>query len=137
MVSSDFGKLEVMRHFSSGADCAIAGEATAAAAAAPVAETFRKSRRFISSLLLLGAFSHVLASPPGGRCRLRQIEGFRSRGLTRKCGLRIRDKGMTALYESRISPKGRFDSSAAIRPQDQAAAITLESCSRTFSPMAR
>jgi hypothetical protein len=31
----------------SGEDCAIAGEATAAAAAAPVAETFKKSRRFI------------------------------------------------------------------------------------------
>jgi hypothetical protein len=46
MVSSDFGKLEVMRHFTSGEDCAIAGEATAATAA-PVAETFKKSRRFI------------------------------------------------------------------------------------------
>jgi hypothetical protein len=47
MVSSDFGKLEVMRHLISGDDWAIAGEATAAAAAAPVAETFKKSRRFI------------------------------------------------------------------------------------------
>src|ERR1700761_4645254 len=46
-VSSDFGKLDVMRHLSSGIDCAIAGEATAALAAAPAAETFRKSRRFI------------------------------------------------------------------------------------------
>jgi hypothetical protein len=35
-----------MRHLTSGEDCAIAGEATAAAAA-PVAETFKKSRRFI------------------------------------------------------------------------------------------
>ena len=45
-VSSDFGKLDVMRHLISGEDCAIAGEATAATAA-PVAETFKKSRRFI------------------------------------------------------------------------------------------
>jgi hypothetical protein len=35
-----------MRHLISGADCAIAGEATAVIAA-PVAETFKKSRRFI------------------------------------------------------------------------------------------
>src|SRR5882757_8692441 len=50
MVSSDFGKLEVSRHLISGDDCAIAGEATAATAA-PVAETFKKSRRFIQALL--------------------------------------------------------------------------------------
>src|ERR1700712_5255590 len=50
MVSSDFGKLEVRRHLISGEDCAIAGEATAATAA-PVAETFKKSRRFIQALL--------------------------------------------------------------------------------------
>src|ERR1700747_392049 len=98
-----------MRHFSSGADCAIAGEATAAAAGAPVAETFKKSRRFISRYLLTGAFPVVLVSPPGGTRCSRQIEGFRSRGLTRKCALRKRDKGMTALYESRISPKRGFN----------------------------
>jgi hypothetical protein len=34
MVSSDFGKLEVSRHLSSGIACAIAGLATAVAAAA-------------------------------------------------------------------------------------------------------
>jgi hypothetical protein len=45
-VSSDFGKLDVIRHLISGEDCAIAGEATALAAA-PTAETFKKSRRFI------------------------------------------------------------------------------------------
>jgi hypothetical protein len=50
MVSSDFGKLEVRRHLISGDDCAIAGEATAVAAA-PAAETFKKSRRFIQALL--------------------------------------------------------------------------------------
>jgi hypothetical protein len=48
MVSSDFGKLEVKRHLISGDDCAIAGEATAVAAA-PAAETFKKSRRFIKA----------------------------------------------------------------------------------------
>src|ERR1700722_5068720 len=47
-VSSDFGKLDVMRHLSSGIDCAIAGDATAVAAA-PTAETFKKSRRFIQA----------------------------------------------------------------------------------------
>src|SRR5471030_2216376 len=48
IVSSDFGKLDVMRHLISGEDCAIAGEATAVAAA-PAAETFKKSRRFIKT----------------------------------------------------------------------------------------
>jgi hypothetical protein len=37
-----------MRHLISGADCAIAGEATAVAAA-PAVETFKKSRRFIQA----------------------------------------------------------------------------------------
>jgi hypothetical protein len=37
-----------MRHLISGDDCAIAGEATAAPAA-PTADTFKKSRRFIQS----------------------------------------------------------------------------------------
>src|SRR5882724_2766337 len=48
MVSSDFGKLDVRRHLISGDDCAIAGEAIAVAAA-PAAETFKKSRRFIQA----------------------------------------------------------------------------------------
>jgi hypothetical protein len=47
MVSSDFGKLDVIRHLISGEPCAIAGEATAATAA-PVTEVLRKSRRFMS-----------------------------------------------------------------------------------------
>jgi hypothetical protein len=61
MVSSDFGKLEVHRHFSSGIDCAIAGIATAVAAvAAPVSPAaLRNSRRFMvpsgKSSLLAGA----------------------------------------------------------------------------------
>src|SRR3954469_17332776 len=57
MVSSDFGKLEVNRHLISGEDCAMAGEATVAAAAAPAAETFKKSRRFILGHLLVGGVS--------------------------------------------------------------------------------
>ena len=39
MVSSDFGKLDVRRHLISGADCAMAGEATVAAAARSAACT--------------------------------------------------------------------------------------------------
>src|SRR6516225_4730851 len=48
MVSSDFGKLDVKRHLISGADCAIAGLATATVAA-PTPALLRKSRRFIHS----------------------------------------------------------------------------------------
>jgi hypothetical protein len=46
-----------MRHLISGIDWAIAGDATATAAAAPVAETFKKSRRFIVWPSPCGAFS--------------------------------------------------------------------------------
>src|SRR6202521_53361 len=49
-VSSDFGQLVVMRHLSSGIDCAIAGAASVAAPAAPIPVTFRKSRRFMEFL---------------------------------------------------------------------------------------
>jgi hypothetical protein len=45
-VSSDFGQLAVNRHFISGDDCAIAGAATAAAAA-PKPAACKNSRRFI------------------------------------------------------------------------------------------
>jgi hypothetical protein len=45
-VSSAFGQLAVNRHFISGFDCAIAGDATAVAAR-PTPPTFKKSRRFI------------------------------------------------------------------------------------------
>jgi hypothetical protein len=62
MVSSDFGKLDVKRHLISGADCAIAGEATAVAAA-PAAETFKKSRRFIQVSLRRGV-SHIPRACP-------------------------------------------------------------------------
>jgi hypothetical protein len=49
-----------MRHLISGDDCAIAGEATAVAAAAPVAETFKKSRRFIKASPCWGVFPEFL-----------------------------------------------------------------------------
>jgi hypothetical protein len=58
MVSSDFGKLDVMRHLISGEDCAIAGEAIAVAAA-PAAETFKKSRRFIQASPYWGRSSQI------------------------------------------------------------------------------
>ena len=46
-VSSDFGQLVVMRHLTSGIDCAMAGAATAVEAASPTPADFRNSRRFI------------------------------------------------------------------------------------------
>src|SRR5260370_40535662 len=49
-VSSDFGQLVVMRHLISGIDCAIAGAAMLAAAAAPNPVTLMKSRRFMDFL---------------------------------------------------------------------------------------
>src|SRR5260370_17374349 len=51
MVSSDFGKLDVQRHFSSGIDWAMAGMATlVAAVATPVSPAaLRNSRRFMVS----------------------------------------------------------------------------------------
>ncbi|WP_305713133.1 hypothetical protein [Bradyrhizobium sp.] len=47
-----------MRHLISGEDCAIAGEAMAVAAA-PAAETFKKSRRFIQASPFWGFFSQI------------------------------------------------------------------------------
>src|SRR5664280_2112074 len=49
MVSSDFGKLDVIRHLSSGIDCAIAGLAMSTAAA-PAPSAVRNLRRFIRPL---------------------------------------------------------------------------------------
>src|SRR3984957_15547150 len=71
IVSSDLGKLDVMRHLISGEDWAMAGEATAPTAAAPAAETFKKSRRFIkvspcwASFPYAGAFLSVRRFPRG------------------------------------------------------------------------
>jgi hypothetical protein len=54
-----------MRHLISGADCAIAGEATVANAA-PLAETFKKSRRFIQASPWLRPFPVYLQLLLGG-----------------------------------------------------------------------
>src|SRR5215813_2401274 len=100
MVSSDFGKLEVMRHLISGEDCAIAGEATAVAAA-PAAETFKKSRRFIKSSPCRGVL-HGTNKKGSSRTRFSRIQpkalGAR---LSTDAGLAKRDNGMTALNKSR------------------------------------
>src|SRR6267142_3145754 len=95
MVSSDFGKLDVRRHLISGDDCAIAGEATAVAAA-PAAETFKKSRRFIQALL------RGVSRIPRTFLRRDEFHGIRgalARGLNTEVRRRKRDKGMTALIK--------------------------------------
>src|SRR3978361_2259726 len=92
MVSSDFGKLDVMRHLISGIDCAIAGEATAVAAA-PTAETFKKSRRFIQASPWWGIprFSGVFL--PAAHALHRPNVFWR--GFITEVGRRKRNKGMT------------------------------------------
>src|SRR3954453_20896590 len=89
MVSSDFGKLEVRRHLISGDDWAMAGEATAATAA-PVADPFKKSRRFIQSLLNSGVSRNFPRAYP----TVQQIRCGRRRSgahaLTRDGSLRKR-----------------------------------------------
>src|SRR6516162_11053214 len=102
MVSSDFGKLDVNRHLISGEDWAIAGAATAVAAA-PTADTFRKSRRFIARHLLLeGDVSHMFIARAHRIAsdveRERFLRAFNTEQRAAK-----RAPGMTALYQSRIS----------------------------------
>src|SRR3981081_3703621 len=72
MVSSDFGKLDVQRHLSSGIDCAIAGFATAAAAT-PTPAARRNSRRFIGYTPFGGAAG---AGPPQNQDRPHHTEGL-------------------------------------------------------------
>src|SRR5450631_753340 len=102
-----------MRHLISGEDCAIAGEATAATAA-PVAETFKKSRRFIEASPCWGVsrISLELCSRTGDfrNNRRRSGAGFNTEVRPRK-----RDEGMTAL----IKRKSHMDG-----PPAQAAAMT-------------
>src|ERR1700684_2226971 len=96
MVSSDFGKLDVMRHLISGAVCAIAGEAIAVAAA-PAAETFKKSRRFIQASPQV-AVSQICRSPCFGDAISASTEGA-GRGFNTEARRRKRNKGMTALIK--------------------------------------
>src|ERR1700730_11999260 len=100
MVSSDFGKLDVMRHLTSGEDCAIAGEAIAVAAA-PAAETFKKSRRFIqaSPYWIGGVLPRFPGAFPFGGANMASSGRSGARSLTRKFARGIRDKGMTALIK--------------------------------------
>src|SRR5580693_535902 len=99
MVSSDFGKLEVMRHLISGEPCAIAGEATAVTAA-PAAETFKKSRRFIKSSPCRGVSPYGLKRALAARALTQPAEGAWA-GLNTEGGQAKRDNGMTALNKSR------------------------------------
>src|SRR5215831_18640465 len=87
MVSSDFGKLDVQRHFNSGVDCAIAGIATVvAAAAAPVSPAaLRNSRRFMDCLPEKPFVDRAM----------------RSRSLTERC----HDLGITILGKVETPPR--------------------------------
>src|SRR3954463_7917286 len=101
MVSSDFGKLDVRRHLISGDDWAIAGEATAVRAA-PVADTFKKSRRFIQALLIAGASPEiglVFLGDANGRNSFacRQTAACRDRS-NMDAGLRKRDESRDGMH---------------------------------------
>src|SRR5262249_26927677 len=95
-----------MRHLISGEDCAIAGEATAATAA-PVADTFRKSRRFIETISLIAAPRHPCGWYLAINLESRPIERHWSGRLTWKTGQRIRDNGMTgaAFFDLKSAPR--------------------------------
>src|SRR3977135_3666745 len=87
-----------MRHLSSGEDCAIAGEATAATAA-PVADTFKKSRRFIQASPCWGVFpdflEHLFLRIDFSRLPKALWRGRFNTEVRR----RKRNKGMTALIK--------------------------------------
>src|SRR5205085_2220546 len=107
----DFGKLDVRRHLISGDDCAMAGEATAVAAA-PAAETFKKSRRFIR--FSLGGVSRIESIPPAGEFHV--FPGRSGRGHNMEVRLRERDKGMTALIKPKSHRLAKWLQAAAITP---------------------
>src|SRR4051794_8686267 len=92
-----------MRHLISGEDCAMAGEATVAIAA-PAADTFKNSRRFIKAISLLGRIPHPAQS---GRDNSPTPKALLARSLTWKFKLGIRDKGMTALSKRKSNIGGR------------------------------
>src|SRR5262245_55991661 len=109
MVSSDFGKLEVRRHLTSGDDCAMAGEATAVAAA-PAAETFKKSRRFISSLSLGRDVSRKFRRALRPAAHFTRPAALWPGRISTDATGRKRDKGMTALLDqSRRAASGSSD----------------------------
>src|SRR5258705_9309310 len=116
-----------MRHLISGEDCAIAGEATAATAA-PVADTFKKSRRFIQASPCWDVFPDFLEH------LFRRIDFSRlPKALWRgrfntEVRWRKRNKGMTALIKRKSHAPGK---------EAQAAAMTPWSWSRTLAPIAR
>src|SRR6185437_804485 len=117
MVSSDFGKLDVMRHLISGEDCAIAGEVIAVAAA-PAADTFKKSRRFIQSSPQMAVSSICWNLYLGEVNPLASTEGAGPRFNT-EARRRKRNKGMTALIKRKSHIRDLLLTAA------QAAAITL------------
>jgi hypothetical protein len=90
-----------MRHLISGALCAIAGEATAVAAA-PAAETFKKSRRFISSHLLVGRFRIWAEKALSARDCTHPPKALAA-GHSTDAAQAKRGNGMTALNKSRVS----------------------------------
>src|ERR1700750_1710886 len=105
MVSSDFGKLDVKRHLISGEDCAVAGEAMAVAAA-PAAETFKKSRRFIQASPHWGVHPGFPRAFPFGGANMASYGRSGGRSLTRKFARGIRDEGMTALIKRKSHMSG-------------------------------
>src|SRR5205085_8879729 len=98
MVSSDFGKLEVRRHLTSGEDCAIAGAAIAVAAA-PTADTFKKSRRFIQASPFARSFWSSMVMRPGGNAFCVNRRRLGCRGSNTDIALRKRHQGMRALIK--------------------------------------
>src|SRR6266849_951846 len=115
MVSSDFGKLDVMRHLISGEDCAIAGEATAATAA-PVADTFKKSRRFIQASPCLGV-SQISWSISSARRFARLLKALWRGRFNTEVRARKRNKGMTALIKRKSHGPWEVGLGSGLRPR--------------------
>src|SRR5665647_597837 len=96
MVSSDFGKLDVRRHFSSGLDCAIAGLAIAVAArprpAAPI-----NCRRFIFRFLYVSG-EYLQADVPKSPCAKQVGDGMtRATAALHTCEQRTRRARLSQL----------------------------------------
>src|ERR1700721_353779 len=102
-----------MRYLISGADCAIAGEATAATAA-PLAETFKKSRRFIQTSPWASDISVISAAALERFCT--SAAGRVSGALTWKWSCKKGNKGMTALFKRKSNEPRKQAQAAAITP---------------------